>query len=131
MFEGCTALTSIPDMTDIYVASNTNTMQRMFLGCTSLTGEVTVRFRSNANYPIGSNNFNAMFASCDNLTKVIFDFSALGSVIGLANANAIAVFGNSSTVGDSRFEIRVRAALEASWKTASNWSTYADHIVGV
>ena len=102
----------------------------MFSGCTSLTGEVTVRFKSNNNQ-VGSNNFISMFANCSNLTKVIFDFSALGSVITLANANAIAVFGSSATVGDSRFEIRVPAALEASWKTASNWSTYATHIVGV
>lgn len=101
----------------------------MFKDCTSLTGEVTVRFKSN-NTLVGSNNFNSMFANCSSLTKVIFDFSALGSVISLASANSIAVFG-SATASDSRFEIRVPAALEATWKTASNWSNYASHIVGV
>ena len=28
-------------------------------------------------------------------------------------------------------EIRVPAALADEWKDATNWSTYADHIVGV
>ena len=28
-------------------------------------------------------------------------------------------------------EIRVPAALADEWKAATNWSTYADHIVGV
>ena len=28
-------------------------------------------------------------------------------------------------------QIRVLASLVDAWKTATNWSTYADHIVGV
>ena len=32
---------------------------------------------------------------------------------------------------DRDCEIRVPAALVDAWKAATNWATYADHIVGV
>lgn len=71
-----------------------------------------------------------MFAECPNLTKVVLDFSSLATVIPLRAATGVQVFG-TTTVTDPRLEIRVPAAFEATWKTASNWSTYATHIVGV
>lgn len=71
-----------------------------------------------------------MFVGCDNLTKVVLDFSSLATVIPLRAASGVQVFG-TTTATDTRLEIRVPAALEASWKTASNWSTYAARIVGV
>jgi hypothetical protein len=52
----------------------------------------------------------------------VLDMSACTSVPTLANANA---FLNTSLT-----EIRVPMALVDEWKAATNWSTYADYIVG-
>lgn len=54
----------------------------------------------------------------------IYDFTAATSVPTLDSANA---FGNIS----ADCQIRVPASLVDAWKAATNWSTYADHIVGV
>lgn len=72
--------------------------------------------------------FNRMCQDCPNVEKVILDFTRNTAVPQLYNANVVNVFYNTS---DTRLEIRVPASLEASWKTASNWSTYANMIVGV
>lgn len=53
-----------------------------------------------------------------------YDFSECTAVPTLANANAF-----TSIPADC--EIRVPASLVSQWKAATNWSTYADHIVGV
>jgi hypothetical protein len=53
-----------------------------------------------------------------------YDFTALSSVPTLANINA---FNSISPI----CKIKVPASLEAEWKTANNWSTYANYIVGV
>lgn len=53
-----------------------------------------------------------------------YDFTACTTVPTLANTNAFA-----SIPADC--QIRVPAALVDTWKAATNWSTYASHIVGV
>lgn len=53
-----------------------------------------------------------------------YDFTEHTAVPTLANANAF-----TGIAADC--EIRVPASLVDSWKAATNWSTYADHIVGV
>lgn len=55
---------------------------------------------------------------------VSFDFTACTAVPTLENANAF-----SGIPADC--EIRVPAALLDEWKAATNWATYASHIVGV
>lgn len=65
---------------------------------------------------------SSSFAYCTGMK--VYDFTALKAVPTLENVNA---FGNNS--GD--FEIRVPAALAEEWKAATNWSEYADYIVGV
>lgn len=53
-----------------------------------------------------------------------YDFSQWTSVPTLYNANTF-----TGIPGDC--EIRVPASLVDAWKAATNWATYADHIVGV
>lgn len=53
-----------------------------------------------------------------------YDFTRSSSIPTLSNANA---FKNIS----ADCEIRVPSALVDTWKAATNWSTYADYIVGV
>lgn len=53
-----------------------------------------------------------------------YDFSECTAVPNLKNSNAF-----TSIPADC--EIRVPASLVSQWKAATNWATYADHIVGV
>ena len=62
------------------------------------------------------------FISCSGV--VFFDFSSHTAVPTLSSSNAF-----NKTPSDC--EIRVPAALVDTWKAATNWSTYADNIVGV
>ena len=67
---------------------------------------------------IESRTFNSCYS------VAFYDFTACTAVPTLSNANAF-----SSIAADC--QIRVPASLVDAWKTATNWSTYADHIVGV
>lgn len=132
IFDGCSALrlVRLPD-------SVVSIGQSAFSSCFSveeITGldNVTV---------IGSHAFN----SCYNLRRLdglgsvnsigaqafkncfsakYYDFTACLAVPTLENANAF----NGIRAG---CEIRVPASLVDSWKAATNWSSLADHIVGV
>lgn len=53
-----------------------------------------------------------------------YDFTACTAIPTLVNVNAF-------TGIPSDCEIRVPASLADEWKAATNWATYADHIVGV
>ena len=55
---------------------------------------------------------------------VLYDFTNCTSVPTLSNTNAF-----TGIAADC--QIRVPAALVDTWKAATNWATYADHIVGV
>ena len=65
---------------------------------------------------------NSVFQNCYGVRY--YDFTRHTAVPTLSNTNA---FNNIS----ADCEIRVPAALVDAWKAATNWSTYADHIVGV
>jgi hypothetical protein len=67
---------------------------------------------------IGTNTFN----QCSSMR--FYNFTELSSVPTLANINAF-------TGIPADCEIRVPKALEEEWKAATNWSTYADYIVGI
>lgn len=62
------------------------------------------------------------FLNCNGVK--FYDFTGHTAVTTLANANAFTGIADDC-------EIRVPASLVDSWGTATNWSTYADHIVGV
>lgn len=62
------------------------------------------------------------FAYCHGMA--VYDFSNHASVPRLSNANAF-----DGIAADC--QIRVPTSLVDEWKAATNWSTYADHIVGV
>lgn len=125
MFQTCTKLSAVPSLSAETLATYCYT--NMFNGCTSLTGTITIPVH-NTNTSIPSGAFQNMFQGCSRLTKVILDFSTFSSIPTLGGANNISIFGNTT---DARFEIHVPSALADSWKTASNWSTWASHIVGV
>ena len=65
---------------------------------------------------------NSAFEGCCGVRY--YDFTRHTAVPTLSNTNA---FNNIS----ADCEIRVPAALADEWKAATNWSTYANHIVGV
>lgn len=125
MFSGCKSLTIAPELptTTLFKYCYYN----MFSGCSSLTGTITIPIM-NTNTSIPSFAFYTMFNNCSNLTKVILDSSTFASIPMLGNSISISVFNNTT---DERFEIHVPSSLEADWKTASNWSDWASHIVGV
>ena len=108
-FGNCTSLTSItiPD-------SVTSIGSAAFYGCTGLTS-VTI---GNGVTSIG----NSAFEDCTNLTEI--DFSTHNAVPTLADTSAFD-YTSASLV------IKVPSALVDEWKAATNWSTYADKIVGV
>lgn len=108
-FYNCICLTSvtIPD-------SVTNIGDYAFYGCRSLTS-ITI--------PDGVTSIgDAAFYGCRSLTEV--DFSACTDIPTLQSSDA---FSNTSY----SLAIKVPSALLDGWKTATNWSTYADKIVGV
>ena len=108
-FEGCEALLdiTIPNGVEYIDAS-------AFQNCKSLS---TVIFPDGL-VSIG----NSAFIFCGEV--ICYDFTQLSSIPTLANINAL-----GSLLPD--FEIRVPASLETQWKAATNWTIYADHIVGV
>lgn len=67
---------------------------------------------------IAPNSFGACYG------MAVYDFSNHASVPRLYNVSAF------DSIADD-CQIRVPASLVDEWKAATNWSTYADHIVGV
>ena len=131
-FYGCTGLTSItiPDsvtsigevafssctgLTSVTIGNGVTSIgDSAFYGCTGLTS-ITI---PNSVTSIDSYAFN----DCTNLTEI--DFSTHNAVPTLAGTSA---FDNTS----ANLVIKVPSALLDEWKAATNWSTYADKIVGV
>ena len=85
-----------------------------FLQCRSLTA-ITI---PGSPATIGA----SAFSECSGMAY--YDFTACTAIPTLYNVNAF-------TGIPSDCEIRVPASLVDEWKAATNWSTYADHIVGV
>ena len=108
-FAYCRSLSSItiPD-------SVTSIGNYAFSNCSSLPS-ITI---PNSVTSIGGN----AFTNCYGVRY--YDFTRHTAVPTLSNTNA---FNGIS----ADCEIRVPAALADAWKAATNWSTYADHIVGV
>ena len=88
--------------------------QQAFFNCNSL---LSVTF-PNGLATIGAQAFDF----CGEVTY--YDFTQLSSIPTLTHSS---VLGNLS----ADCEIRVPASLETQWKAATNWTIYADHIVGV
>ena len=109
MFYICYSLASITIPNSITSIEN-----YAFNSCQSLTS-ITI---PNSVRSIGSSSFY----SCDGVA--FYDFTACTVVPTLANTNAF-------TNIPADCQIRVSASLVDAWKAATNWSTYASHIVGV
>lgn len=84
-----------------------------FNGCTSIP---KVKFLKNKG--VGTNMFNGCYALEE------LDLSENTQLVVLADVNAL-------TSAPSYLRILVPKSLENTYKTATNWSTYADNIVGV
>ena len=109
VFYSCHSLASIT------IPNNVTSIGRsMFYSCYSLAS-ITI---PNSVTSIGSTAFNG----CNGVA--FYDFSNHTSVPTLVNTNAFI-----GIAADC--QIRVPASLVDAWKAATNWSTYADHIVGV
>ena len=85
-----------------------------FYGCSALAS-ITI---PDSVTSIGTN----VFYGCKGIA--FYDFTSHTTVPTLASTNAF-------TGIPADCQIRVPAALVDAWKAATNWSTYADHIVGV
>lgn len=85
-----------------------------FQGCASLA---FVEFKGNVE-TIGANTFDGCNA------VAYYDFTNCTAVPTLADANAFTGIPDDC-------EIRVPAQLMDAWKAATNWATYADHMVSI
>lgn len=109
-----------------------------FHSCSGFTGDLTI---PNSVTSIGGSAFN----NCRSLIRVVFDGQA-PSIQALAFSGCPKIleydFTNCTTVPSlsntnifqnitANCQIKVPLALEAEWKAATNWVTYADKIVGV
>ena len=104
-----------------------NAVQRVEIG-SGVTSIGTYAFNycyslASITIPDGVTSINAyVFRDCCGVRY--YDFTNHTAVPTLSNTNAF--------VGiPADCEIRVPAALAEEWKAATNWSTYADYIVGV
>ena len=131
-FNSCYSLASITIPDGI-----TSIGTRAFYSCYSLasitipdgiTSIGTTAFRACYSFtsitiPNGVTNIESfVFYNCYGVA--FYDFTAYTAVPALKSANA---FANIS----ADCQIRVPAALADAWKSATNWSSYADYIVGV
>ncbi len=129
-FGYCYALESI-----IISNSLTNIGDSAFLSCTNLAS-VTI---PNGVITIGKNAFN----SCSRITSIDIpgsvtklDTAAFNACYGMryydfTKHTSVPTLTSATILIPSDVEFRVPAALADEWKAATNWSTFADYIVGV
>ena len=109
IFQYCYSLASIAIPINMSSVGN-----NMFFNCYSLASATI----PNSVTSIGTYAFSYCYSAA------FYDFSNHTSVPTLANTNAF-----NDIPADC--QIRVPASLVNEWKAATNWATYADHIVGV
>ena len=103
------------ELRSVYIAAGTQGISfRMFNNCSALSGIVLPSTVTSIDQYAFGNCYGMKF----------YDFTAATAVPTLKHTSAF------SNIADD-CEIRVPAALVNTWKAATNWSTYADHIVGV
>ena len=108
-FNNCHSLTNI-----VIPEGVTRIDSSVFNSCYSLT---------NITIPEGATRIdNSAFSNCFSILE--YDFSHHSTIPTLSNTNA---FNGINKI----CKIKVPASLETQWKEATNWSTYADYIVGV
>ena len=108
VFENCFSLSDITIPNGIQSIGS-----RAFLNCISL---------SSVTFPNGLATIGtAAFILCEKV--IYYDFTQLSSIPTLSNQAFDGL--------PADCEIRVPASLETQWKAATNWTIYADHIVGV
>ena len=108
-FYGCSSLASVSIPDSVSVIGST-----AFYGCSSL---------ASVNIPANVTKIqNSTFNGCYGVR--FYDFTKHTAVPTLEYTNAF-------TGIPADCEIRVPAALAGEWRMATNWSTYADYIVGV
>ena len=154
-FDSCYSLTSITIPNGVTRIGSTMCANCTTLGSITIPGSVTNIGQStfSNNYALASITIAegvqslamGMFGSCYSVASIVFpssvasiggsaftncygvllyDFTAVASVPALSTSS---VFRNIS----ADCQIRVPASLVDTWKAATNWSTYASHIVGV
>lgn len=144
MFIGCTSLTRTPDIKMENIWSGTQSvMWDMFKNCTSLeTATVNHMKQVNGNYGMGY-----MFINCTSLKNVglkslssVYNRNGLIQMLDGCSALEVVDFSEATSVPNlyyastfqntnSTFKIVVPDALYDQWIAASNWSSYASHIV--
>lgn len=135
-FTDCISLPSISFPPNAVISDT----QFLFGSCQSLHGEVI--------FPEGSITSLSyeMFNYCFNIERVkvpstvtsvasdVFSYCWMLKEVDFTDAIAVPTLESSyAFLSDTNafFQIKVPAALEAQWKSATNWSTIADHIIGV
>ena len=114
-FTGCTALTELKFS---WKEDSTYSLPTL-TGCTNLTALYTGITSDNGGYCTIKEN---MFSGC--VSMKLYDFSRSLVVIPLDNVNAFTGIPDDC-------EIHVKASLYNEWKSAPNWTTYADHLVPI
>ena len=114
-FRNCTSLVEV-DMSSLEAVGGSSIFNYTFYGCTALKRVYFTKWKNNA----GLTTQTQMFSGCTALEFI--DFSQASAVPTLSATNA---FNNTN----STFKIVVPDALYDTWVAASNWSTFASHIV--
>lgn len=110
---GSSAFTECPSLMSVAISENVTTIgSSAFTYCYALPN-ITIPTSITS---IGNNVFTNCWNCCT------FDFS---------NFTSIPTLGTSVFQTGSYLIIKVPSTLLSSWKTATNWSTYADYMVGV
>ena len=114
MFGGCNSLTSL--ILGDFDTSNVTTMTNMFYGCSSLKKLDLSSFDTNK-----LRVTSYMFTGCTSLTKLIINNP---NVFKISATDAL----SSSSISNGTGYVYVPDNLVETYKSATNWSAYADQI---
>ena len=113
---GTYACRNCPALKSVDFSSVTSTGNYVCSGCSSL---------ANIEFPVLTRVGNQMFLDCTSLTKVVLRKS--DAITTLSNVNA---FQNTPIASGTGY-IYVPDALLSNYKSATNWSTYANQFKGI